>query len=194
MGVQLQIDKDLFTQQIKEGFTIKQLQEYWKCGRTAIMDRKKEWGLIGMSPNSKKRDNGDGNKTCISCGVTKSVSEFYSNGTTPKGSKKLKSNCISCENAKRKEIFLLKIIEILQEQGRKYLCELCGYDENFSALCFHHTDEKNFEISKRRNASYSELSHEISICKVLCHNCHTAIHNPMLDKSLVFGGALVSTE
>lgn len=176
------IDKDLFKEQILAGFTIKELQEYWNCSRTSITDAKKKWNLIGLSPNSKKRDNGDGTKTCNSCGIVKHLKEYYSNGYTTTGSKKVKGSCIPCENKNRYTNYYNKIIECLTYLNREYKCTKCGYNKNYSSLVFHHyTSEKNFEIGSNRSATKEELIKEISICEVLCQNCHHETHNPHLN-------------
>ena len=177
------INKELFKNQILEGFTIKQLQEYWDCGRTKVTEHKKKWGFVGMSPNSKKRDNGDGTKTCNTCMTVKPLSEFYSNGYTPKGAKKLKPSCIQCENSKTYQKRIERVLDILDEQDRLYQCELCGYNKNSAALCFHHkTAEKNFELnSSGLNRDLDELRYEIAICAILCHNCHMELHHPTCE-------------
>lgn len=174
------IDKDEFEKQIVDGFTIKQLEEYWECSRTTITDCKRKWGLVGLSPNVKKRDNGDGTKTCNVCMTAKPLNEFYSNGYSSKGTKKLKPSCKSCEVDKVRKNQLLKVQDILDEQNRLYECELCGYNRNSAALCFHHkTQEKNFELNgPGLNRSLDALRYEISICAILCHNCHMEIHHP----------------
>ena len=61
-------------------------------------------------------------------------------------------------------------------------CECCGYDENESALHFHHRDpnEKDFSFS-RINLSHlgmtmDKLKAEADKCDVLCANCHAEMH------------------
>ena len=180
MAIKIDIDKELFESQIKEGMTIPQLQKFWNCSRTTITLYKKKWDLIGISPNSKKRDNGDGTKICNCCKQFKSINEFYSNGFF-NGKPKIKGTCIKCENSNRNLIFYNKIKKILKYQNREYKCELCGYDKNHAALVFHHyTGIKNFEISKSKTTSEEKLSKEIELCKLLCQNCHHEIHNPTL--------------
>ena len=185
-----EIDRDLFTQQVISGMTMKQLQEFWGCGRTVIANRKKDWNLVGLTPNSKRRETEDGNLRCKSCEEVKPMSNFYSNGYHSGGKKKYKPNCKSCENLNSYLKQLDRIFVLLRGLGRKYECEVCGYDNNFSALAFHHhTGEKNFEVSRSRGVSDDLLEKELSICKVLCHNCHMEEHNPTLNKSVLFEGA-----
>ena len=61
-------------------------------------------------------------------------------------------------------------------------CEICGYNKNSSALCFHHIipSIKSFQIDIRRcsNASWDKLVVEADKCRLLCLNCHAEVHNP----------------
>lgn len=183
MVKKLEIDKDLFKQQIEEGFTIKQLQEFWGCGRTVVTNRKRAWGFVGLSPNSKPRDNGDSTKICNKCMTPKPLSEFYTNGYSPLGHKKFKPSCKSCENSTQYAKKFTRILDILDEQNRYYECELCGYSKNSAGLCFHHkTSEKNFELNgSNLNRPLEQIKHEVSICALLCHNCHAELHNPQCE-------------
>ena len=175
-------NEDEFTKLVLDGLTIAQLQEHYACSRSAVLDAKRRFGLIGISPNSKKRDNGDGTKICNTCHTTKSMNDFYSNGYY-KGRKKLKPSCKSCENAALAKKHISLVLDILDEQNRKCACELCGYNKNFAALCFHHMDseEKDFQISSKRTASRAVLAPEIAKCALLCHNCHMEFHYPTLQ-------------
>lgn len=61
-------------------------------------------------------------------------------------------------------------------------CSECGYNKNFSALCFHHTDPstKKFQIDIRAcsNRKWETLVEEAAKCKLLCSNCHIEHHYP----------------
>src|SRR5689334_4286288 len=61
-------------------------------------------------------------------------------------------------------------------------CEICGYDKNHAALCFHHINPrtKSFQIDIRKcsNSSWDVLIQEASKCRLLCLNCHAELHNP----------------
>jgi hypothetical protein len=61
-------------------------------------------------------------------------------------------------------------------------CSVCGYDNNSTALHFHHVDSQIKENSiarlVRSFASQEEIEAEISKCIVLCSNCHAELHNP----------------
>lgn len=169
----INIDKEDFIKKVLQGWTIKDLQEYYGCSRSTIILRKKEWNLIGKSPNSKKRDNGDGTKTCITCKKVKSVNDFYSNGRN-----KLKPNCKKCDRIITINKHNEKIREALYLLNREYKCEKCGYDKNTAALAFHHNKGiKNFEISSRKTRTMLDLKDEIELCEVLCLNCHSIEHS-----------------
>lgn len=119
-------------------------------------------------------------KKCNSCLENKNITEFYSNGYTPKGSKKYKPKCKKCELYHKNKSHRDKLTTILNEQNRKYECEICGYNKNYAAIVFHHsTEEKNFEINHGKSLSYAKLFHEVSICDVLCSNCHAEAHHPL---------------
>ena len=63
-------------------------------------------------------------------------------------------------------------------------CEHCGYNNNLSALEFHHKNpkEKEFQVDVRAFSNYSleKLEHELDRCELLCSNCHKEIHYPDL--------------
>lgn len=62
-------------------------------------------------------------------------------------------------------------------------CEICGYNKNLSALCFHHINpkSKSFQIDIRQcsNNSWDKLIKEADKCQLLCLNCHAETHNPI---------------
>lgn len=123
-------------------------------------------------------------KTCSTCKQEKSISEFYSNGYQSSGKKKYKSKCKSCQTVYDQVLYIAKIEGALSESGRRYECEVCGYDKNTAALCFHHLDpsEKDFEITNAKTASLAKLKIEIEKCVVLCSNCHMEEHYPHLTR------------
>lgn len=119
-------------------------------------------------------------KTCKICLESKPLTEFYSNGFQPNGKAKHKPNCSTCENRRRLTNHYTKLKSILEELGQKVECALCGYNKNWSSLCFHHLDDdtKEFEINKAKTASKERVKTEIEKCVLLCHNCHMEVHYP----------------
>jgi hypothetical protein len=73
---------------------------------------------------------------------------------------------------------------LVKQNGGK--CNICGYDKNMSALCFHHLSEheKKFQITIREcsNNSMKRLHEESLKCILLCHNCHMETHYPQYSK------------
>lgn len=72
-----------------------------------------------------------------------------------------------------------KLLEML---GGK--CSKCGYNKNYSGLCFHHLKDKSFQIDIRKcaNTKWEVLVSECNKCVVLCHNCHMEEHYPHHEK------------
>lgn len=96
---------------------------------------------------------------------------------------------ISCKNKahqsyqSQKERGLKRKVEIVREFGGR--CSLCGYRKNLAALTFHHQNpkDKNFKLDMRSlsNRKFSQISNELKKCVMVCHNCHSEIHNPQHD-------------
>ncbi len=122
-------------------------------------------------------------KTCRSCEkeLLLTKENFYSNGHTPKGTKKWKPTCKSCESSERKQSTMSVIHEIC---GKDLNCQLCGYNTCFRALEFHHVDPHTKEyavsqfMSSRRSANV--IRQEIAKCMLVCANCHREIHEGLV--------------
>jgi predicted nucleic acid-binding Zn ribbon protein len=73
--------------------------------------------------------------------------------------------------------------ELIEEGGSK--CTKCGYNKNLAALAFHHLvpEEKKFKLDARTlsNRALIKVRSELKKCVLLCHNCHSEIHNPELS-------------
>lgn len=177
-------DKDTFTKQIVEGWTVKELQAYYGLSRSQIYAYKKKWDLSGLTPNSKQRCHDTGVKVCNSCKEELTLDNFHSNGYYPSGSKKYKGTCKLCAKNQTRLGRKEKIRNILESLDRKLECERCGYNKNAAALCFHHLnpEEKDFTIAGlTTSASVEKLTNEIAKCALLCHNCHMEEHYPHLQ-------------
>jgi len=94
------------------------------------------------------------------------------------------NNSQQCYAAQKKRAILAKL-RLIDSLGGK--CSSCGYDKNIASLCFHHRNPaiKKFRLDMRglANRSSSEIVKEAAKCILLCHNCHTEIHNPELSMS-----------
>lgn len=61
-------------------------------------------------------------------------------------------------------------------------CKHCGYNNNYSALAFHHLDpdQKDFALGSIRSKTLTpSLRSELDKCILLCHNCHNIEHNKL---------------
>ena len=80
---------------------------------------------------------------------------------------------------------LKRKINLVERKGGK--CELCGYQYNYSALSFHHSNPatKNFGLDLRAcsNHKWETLLEESNKCQLLCLNCHANLHHPLLRRS-----------
>jgi 5-methylcytosine-specific restriction endonuclease McrA len=71
-------------------------------------------------------------------------------------------------------------LKLIEYKGGK--CELCGYSKCARALEFHHLnpDEKDFSISGR-SLSFDKLKSEVDKCILVCSNCHSEIHDGLIN-------------
>mgnify|MGYP003941008969 CR=1 FL=1 len=71
-------------------------------------------------------------------------------------------------------------IQLIELYGNQ--CSICGYDKNFAALEFHHTNPvtKSFQLDLRSlsNRRWEAILKEAEKCQLLCSNCHAELHNP----------------
>lgn len=114
---------------------------------------------------------------CETCGIELKGKQkkFCSNKCKCKSSNhKYQSYTSQQERAKRRKTKL-----IMMKGGK---CSLCGYNKNYAALVFHHSDPslKSFELDGRAlsNHSWEIILIEASKCILLCQNCHQEIHHP----------------
>ena len=74
-------------------------------------------------------------------------------------------------------------LDLIRKAGNR--CSICGYNRNLAALAFHHKDsrEKDFKLDMRSlsNRTLQSVIKEINKCILVCHNCHSELHNPHLD-------------
>lgn len=178
------VDKEEFKQFILNGCTIPQLQELYGLSRSKIAQLKRDFGFVGLTPNSKKLDREIGQKSCNICNKILDLGNFYSNGISTTGLIRYKPACISCENTKRKHNYTDKIIAYLGSIHKKYECETCGYTGIWGSLDFHHTNPKDklFNIGNTNNQTISDeqfnktVVPELNKCRLLCPNCHRQEH------------------
>jgi hypothetical protein len=110
------------------------------------------------------------NKKCLTCGK-----ELISNSD-----KKFKDCCGSCRVSKKRKKY--------KEMGVEYkggYCIVCGYKKCTRALHFHHLDpsSKDFTVSSGHTRSWEKMKIELDKCVLLCSNCHSEVHENLIDLS-----------
>jgi len=138
----------------------------------------------------------NGNKWCPQCGITKPVSEFYSDKKNPDG---VRSPCKQCCKEEGKERYAQegsagKTSNTLFVQRRLKLkhelvdtaggcCTRCGYNKSIYALDFHHIGKDKegriaemISVAASNGKSISALQLEAAKCILLCSNCHRELH------------------
>lgn len=87
-------------------------------------------------------------------------------------------------------------------------CKECGYNKCMGALDFHHTGQKEINISEALTQwNWNRLEKELSKCILLCANCHREHHyrkvddyklvrslRPLLKKECAFCGKEIITK
>lgn len=182
MPQEIKIPKEDIERLLAEGYTVKEVAKKLNHKFSTV---RKKMRLYGLKTSDIRRHD-----TCKFCGQLLSGNQrFYCSKTckvkyfTQNNKKYSKGNTdreISYyADRGRKKKFIL-----LEELGCK--CEVCGYNKNLAALCFHHRDEhtKSYGLDARMFASHSmeSLREEISKCQILCHNCHMELHHPDWDR------------
>lgn len=73
--------------------------------------------------------------------------------------------------------------ESINYKGGK--CQICGYNKCNSALDFHHLNpkEKDYQISGGTK-SFDSLKSELDKCVLVCKNCHSEIHEGLINIGL----------
>lgn len=116
----------------------------------------------------------DTDKKCSNCKKVKNICEFYFKQTE----NRRHSWCKECLYEKQKLRWIDRKKKVVLLFGGK--CSRCGYNKNYAALDFHHTDpcEKEFDWKRLRLRSWSSVIKELQKCHLLCKNCHAEVHNP----------------
>ncbi len=60
-------------------------------------------------------------------------------------------------------------------------CRKCDYAKSLAALTFHHLnpDEKEYNLASGKTMGWLAWKTEIDKCLLLCHNCHSELHDGM---------------
>jgi hypothetical protein len=137
----IEIDKSKFTEYIKLGYSNPQLAAEFGCSVRVVANRKKEWGLLGLTPNNKTTKVLNNCRECIKCNVIKPVSEFNKQTNSKYG---IRSTCKSCQ----------------QSEGIEY------YKQNKEE-----SREKAKEYYNDNKPKFMEKSHKRRACKLNATPC-----------------------
>lgn len=113
-------------------------------------------------------------KKCNTCNEELLLSEFYSNGFTPNGTRKYKPSCKKCAALTSRE----RLNAIIKEHFGFIGCSICGYNNCLEAIEFHHVNpkEKEFRLSEMASRKKEIIQLEMSKGILVCANCHREIH------------------
>jgi len=164
----IKIEKTLFTEQVKNGMSIKEQANYWKCSKTTICDRRNKWELLLKTPVKKEWQ--PEIKKCKLCSnnfetIKYGNSRVYCYECSPKGTRQIATNL---------RLQMKKIA--VEELGGE--CVKCKNNKIY-VLDFHHRDsnEKDFNIGDlSREHCFNIYKEEIKKCVLLCANCHREFH------------------
>lgn len=90
--------------------------------------------------------------------------------------------CGTCTTNIRR--YRVKLYAVNYKGGK---CECCGWSGNIAGFDFHHTDDKNFNLTGSNMASMKleKVKEELDKCKLLCATCHRLEHNIYDDEIML---------
>lgn len=120
-------------------------------------------------------------KTCNNCGISKPLTDFYTNGWNVNANtktRKYKPNCKKCDYILGRGI----ANKTIEKFFGGFICSRCGFIGQPSQFDCHHLDpkEKDFKISKKWQSAINSRDRflkELSKCILLCANCHRLEHS-----------------
>lgn len=97
------------------------------------------------------------------------------------------TRCNSCKTSRKRNG--KKARAILYMGGK---CILCGYNKCVSAMVFHHINplNKEFGIGQATYLSWIRIKREIDKCVLLCHNCHSEVHEGLTNLPSSYNGSI----
>ena len=87
---------------ILEGCSNPELAEVFECSVRTICNRKKEYGLLNLTPNNETTPIIDGNRECIRCNKVQELSKFNKQCTAKTG---YRSICKACQAGEGREYY-----------------------------------------------------------------------------------------
>ena len=112
-------------------------------------------------------------KTCLDCGLEKSVSDFYKQP----GRKRGQSYCKECFNTRCAARWRAIKQEAILALGNA--CHDCKGVFPAEVYDFHHVDpsKKTMMWNKMRMVTPERRNKELALCVLLCANCHRIRHS-----------------
>ena len=103
-------------------------------------------------------------KICPCCKKELDLNEFF----FYKKENRYNSFCKECQYEYQKQRWQDRKVKAVELMGGK--CQICGYDKNYAALSFHHTNpkEKEFVWNKMRLKAWEDVIVELKKCILLC--------------------------
>ena len=137
-------------------------------------------------------------KTCAKCKRMLAFEKFSKNSNAPDGLTWYCKDCVKHGDRKRYIAINGERDRNLRQQLKNdYIekmgggCARCGYSEFIAALDFHHTEDKEGQISvlmghaipALKPEKLAALEQELAKCILLCTNCHRGLHAGMWQMS-----------
>ena len=171
------MDKEYLESLVEQGLSLNELANIFKKGQTTIRYWLKKYNLKTKNKSFKDGYNypnrvNRGEQCCSCCGIGLNFETGYSRKTRNIWATLCKKCSIERDFKKR---FNFKI-KALDYRGNS--CRSCGYNDDITALEFHHVDPSQKEIlpSKLYSKPWDYAKQELDKCVVLCCNCHREEH------------------
>jgi hypothetical protein len=167
------MDKNLLFDCVERNLSSRDIAKATGKSQTVVRYWLKRFGI----KTNRKLHNVGGNPSveafcCMVCGE-KDRSRFYI-----RKNRKKNSRCKTCHNHLAVERFRATKKRAVEYKGGE--CQKCGYNKNYAALDFHHTDpmQKDINFKTSRHWGWERLKKELDKCEILCRNCHAEFHHP----------------
>tara|TARA_R110002110_G_C13383657_1_gene711304 strand:- start:856 stop:1389 length:534 start_codon:yes stop_codon:yes gene_type:complete len=171
--------KEYLTECVQKKMSINMIAEENNCSGGTIRYWLKKYDLKTSAPAGPRTKRVEGKHFCSNCNEHLPCSDFH---VRKRGG--YTGHCKKCIVTKTKERlehnYVTRKLKAIDLKGGG--CEKCGYNKNYTALCFHHKDPstKSFGIDSRniRMRKWDLILEELDKCSLLCHNCHMEEHHP----------------
>lgn len=160
------MERDTIQDLVEQGQTLRGMAKTLGCSQGSVRHWLKKYGLrTRRGPKGKIPKDLSLSYKCR-CGET-DPGKFYGNKRTI---------CGRCQNKYNLKKGQEKRERILHALGGK--CCICDFDKYPSALAVHHSNPgmKDPSYNRIRGWSWKRIEQELKHCKLVCRNCHAAVH------------------